>query len=52
MERATGFPCTIVARMIVRGDITEAGVKAPENVVPHEKFLQALDDRSINITHT
>jgi saccharopine dehydrogenase-like NADP-dependent oxidoreductase len=52
MERTTGLPCAIVAQMIVRGDIAEAGVKAPENVVPHEKFFQALDNRGINITRT
>jgi len=30
MARATGFPCAIVARMILRGDLKRPGVLPPE----------------------
>ncbi len=52
MERTTGFPCSIVAQMIGRGKISEPGVHAPENVVPHREFLRALDERGIKVTES
>ena len=49
MSRTTGFPCSIVAQMIVRGEIGRVGVMPPEVCVPHEKFFTELAKRGIRI---
>lgn len=49
MSRTTGFPCSIVAQMIVRGEIGRVGVMPPEVCVPHEKFFTELAKRGIKI---
>jgi lysine 6-dehydrogenase len=49
MTRTTGFPCSIVAQMIARGEITKVGVMPPEVSVPHEKFFVELAKRGIRI---
>jgi lysine 6-dehydrogenase len=50
MSRTTGFPCSIVAQMILRGEIEEVGVVPPEVCVPHEKFFTELAKRGIKIS--
>jgi lysine 6-dehydrogenase len=49
MTRATGFPCSIVAQMVARREITKVGVMPPEVSVPHEKFFVELAKRGIRI---
>jgi lysine 6-dehydrogenase len=50
MSRTTGFPCSIVAQMVARDEITKVGVVPPEMCVPHEKFFTELAKRGIRIT--
>lgn len=45
----TGFPTSILAQMIARGDITECGLFAPEFVVPPEPFFAELAKRKIHV---
>ena len=52
MMRTTGFPTSIIARMIVNGDIEEKGVMPPERCVPPGKFISELGKRNINIRET
>jgi saccharopine dehydrogenase-like NADP-dependent oxidoreductase len=49
MSRTTGFPCSIVAQMVARGEIGRVGVMPPEVCVPHEKFFTELAKRGIKI---
>jgi saccharopine dehydrogenase-like NADP-dependent oxidoreductase len=48
----TGVPPSIVAQMIVRGDIKEHGVLAPEVCVPRQLFFDELTKRNIVIKRT
>lgn len=43
----TGVPPSIVAQMLVQGEITARGALAPEVAVPHEKFFAELAKRNI-----
>lgn len=43
----TGFPTSILAQMIMRGEIAERGFFAPEFVVPPEPFFAELAKRKI-----
>jgi lysine 6-dehydrogenase len=45
----TGAPPSIVAQMIVGGEITERGVLPPEQAVPHEPFFRELTRRGMSI---
>ncbi|HMP76839.1 MAG TPA: saccharopine dehydrogenase NADP-binding domain-containing protein [Kiritimatiellia bacterium] len=45
----TGCPPSIVAQMLARGEIAEAGVHAPENIVPVTLFLRALRARGMTV---
>jgi saccharopine dehydrogenase (NAD+, L-lysine-forming) len=47
VARDTGFPPSIVARMIVEGRIRERGVLPPERCVPVKPFLAALAVRGM-----
>lgn len=49
MNQTVAFPAAIVARMIVRGDIADAGVLSPVRHVPDEAFLQALVRRGVTV---
>jgi lysine 6-dehydrogenase len=45
VARDTGFPASIAAVMIGRGEIRGTGVQAPENVVPPQPFFAELKKR-------
>lgn len=47
VARDTGFPPSIVGRMIVEGRIREQGVLPPERCVPVKPFLAALAERGM-----
>ena len=47
MMRTTSFPTSIIAQMVLDGDIAERGVKTPEMCVPGELFLKELAARNI-----
>ena len=49
VARDTGFPASIAAIMMARGEIRGSGVAAPENIVPPEPFFQELEKRDIRI---
>lgn len=55
MARTTAFPCTIVARMLAKGEISEPGVHPPEWVgmqqVLFDKLIKELDLRGVRISH-
>jgi lysine 6-dehydrogenase len=48
----TGCPPSIVAQMILRGDIVVRGVLPPELAVPPMPFFQSLEQRGMHITHS
>jgi saccharopine dehydrogenase-like NADP-dependent oxidoreductase len=54
MARTTAFPCSIVAQMIMRGEMTETGVVHPVRIEYDErlsdKFFKELAKRSISVT--
>ena len=52
MMRTTAFPTSIIAQMVVRGDIRMRGVFTPEQCVPLEPFLGELRRRNIIIHET
>ncbi|MDQ7779156.1 MAG: saccharopine dehydrogenase C-terminal domain-containing protein [Planctomycetota bacterium] len=45
MMRTTGFPTSIIAQMIARGDISKRGVFTPERCVPPARLLTELEQR-------
>jgi saccharopine dehydrogenase (NAD+, L-lysine-forming) len=47
VARDTGFPPSIVTRMILDGTIRERGVRPPERSVPAAPFLAALAERGM-----
>ncbi len=47
VARDTGFPPSIVARLVLEGRIRERGVLPPEQAVPVEPFLLALAERGM-----
>ena len=47
MMRTTAYPTSIIAQMMVKGDIEESGAIPPELAVPHELFLSELKKRNI-----
>ncbi|HEX08406.1 MAG TPA: saccharopine dehydrogenase, partial [Thermoplasmatales archaeon] len=49
MMRTTGYPTSITAQMIERGDITERGVLTPEKVVPPDIMFEELRKRGIDV---
>ncbi len=50
MAKMTAFPASIIAQMIARGDISEAGVLRQENAVPVKLFLAEMASRGISLT--
>jgi lysine 6-dehydrogenase len=52
MQRVTGFPCAIAARLIARGLIAEKGIVPPEDCIQgevYDEFMAELSKRNINI---
>lgn len=49
VARDTGFPASIGALMLARGEIRGTGVRAPENIVPPRPFFRELEKRDIRI---
>lgn len=49
MSRTTVYPCSIVAEMMMRGDVREKGVLPPEKAIPIEPFMAELAKRNIHI---
>ena len=49
MNRTVGFTASIVAQMIVNGEITKKGLLSAIKDVPHEPVIQALTERGIII---
>ncbi len=49
VARDTGFPASIVAQMMARGEIEATGVRAPEEVVPPERLFAELAKRGIGV---
>jgi lysine 6-dehydrogenase len=49
MARTTGFPATLVARMLIEGTIKETGILRQENSVPPEAMFKALAERGVRV---
>lgn len=45
----TGFPASIIGQMILKGDVNQFGSFAPEAVIPHKQFFQALNGKEMKI---
>jgi lysine 6-dehydrogenase len=52
MSRAVGYPASVVAQMILSGDIRRPGVGSPVRDVPATPFLRALCERGIEVSCT
>jgi saccharopine dehydrogenase (NAD+, L-lysine-forming) len=52
VARDTGFPPSIVVRMILEGRIRERGVLPPEKCVPVAPFFAALAERGMRVSRT
>ncbi len=50
MSKGVGYTAAIVARMIAKGDIREAGVLSPIRHIPVGPFMDALKQRGISIS--
>lgn len=50
MMRTTSFPASIIAQMMVRGDISRTGAIPQERCVPPDIFVQELSQRNIHIS--
>ncbi|WML26347.1 saccharopine dehydrogenase C-terminal domain-containing protein [Neobacillus sp. OS1-33] len=53
-QYATAIPASIVAQMIINGEVTETGVKPPETCIDPKTFLAYLNQKNVNlhITYT
>ncbi len=49
MSKGVGYTASIVAKMLVRGDIKEKGVLSPLKHIPAKKFINSLKRRGIEI---
>jgi len=49
VARDTGFPASIAAQMLARGEIQGVGVRPPEDVVPPAPFFRELERRGIRL---
>ncbi|MFW9919285.1 MAG: saccharopine dehydrogenase family protein [Candidatus Thorarchaeota archaeon] len=49
MMRTTSFPASVTAIMMADGTITERGVLPPERSIPPQPFIEALQERGLNI---
>ncbi|QKD02629.1 saccharopine dehydrogenase family protein [Mesorhizobium loti] len=52
MSLGVGYPASIVAQMLARGDISKPGLLNPLLDVPDEPFFEALAKRGIKVTET
>lgn len=50
VARDTGFPISVAAQMLARGEITAQGALPPELAIPAREFLRELDKRGIKIS--
>lgn len=50
MAKGVGFPASIVAQMLVRGEITARGVLSPTRHVPALPFIEAIGARDIQVS--
>jgi lysine 6-dehydrogenase len=50
MNRAVGYSASIGAQMILRGEITEPGLRSPSRDVPVERFFDELRRRGMQIS--
>jgi saccharopine dehydrogenase-like NADP-dependent oxidoreductase len=50
VARDTGFPISVAAQMIAKGEIGAKGVQAPETAIPAREFLKEMDRRGIRIS--
>jgi len=54
MARTTAFPATIATRMIARGEITERGVRFPEELFAEglgDHLFEELEERGVRVSH-
>lgn len=51
MMRATGFPTSTIAQLVVGGIVRERGVRTPEQCIPLEPLVSKLKIRGVNIIH-
>ncbi|MDJ0784758.1 MAG: saccharopine dehydrogenase C-terminal domain-containing protein [Desulfosarcinaceae bacterium] len=49
MSQAVGFPASIVAQMLAKGEIGATGVLSPVSDIPYDAFMAALNQRGIHI---
>ena len=52
MSLGVGYPASIVAQMLARGEITEPGLLNPLTHVPDGRFLDELGTRGIQVAET
>jgi lysine 6-dehydrogenase len=50
MMRTTAFPASIIAQMMVRGEISRKGAIPQEKCVPSDLFVAALTERGIKVS--
>jgi saccharopine dehydrogenase-like NADP-dependent oxidoreductase len=49
MAKGVGFPASIVAQMLVRGEINARGVLSPTRHVPPQAFIEQIGARGIRV---
>jgi saccharopine dehydrogenase-like NADP-dependent oxidoreductase len=49
MAQGVGYPASIAAQMIAKGEIPEKGVLSPMKHIPYDAFIEALRTRGIII---
>jgi saccharopine dehydrogenase-like NADP-dependent oxidoreductase len=47
--RTTAYPTSVIALMLARGDLSEAGVFLPEQIIDGEILIDELSRRNMNI---
>lgn len=52
MMRTTAFPASIIAQMMVRGDVLERGATPQEKAIDAEKFVAELARRNIKVSES
>jgi lysine 6-dehydrogenase len=52
MERTTGYSLSITGLMQAKGAITPAGVHTPDECIPGDDYVAALDARGVRIRYT
>jgi saccharopine dehydrogenase-like NADP-dependent oxidoreductase len=52
MNRTVGFPASIAAQMILKGEISEKGLLSPIHHMPFDSFVEELGKRGIMFTKT